>query len=59
MEVIKIKIKDLYDYMKIIDIEEVENELNKEFDMDESIVNRIMNIVTLCILDENEIRNQL
>lgn len=56
---IKIKIKDLPDYMKIIDIEEIENELNKEFDMNENIVNRIMDIVKLCILDNEEIKNQM
>lgn len=45
--------------MKVIDIEEVENELNKEFDMDENVVNRIMTIIKSCILDEEEIKNQL
>lgn len=56
---IKIKIKDLPDYMKIIDIEEVENGLNRNFDMDENMVNIIMSIIKPCILDEEEIKNQV
>lgn len=54
-----INIKNLAYYMKVIDIEEVENELNKEFDMNENIVNIIMNVIKSCILDEEEIKNQL
>lgn len=54
-----INIKNLAYYMKVIDIEEVENELNKEFDMNENIVNIIMNVIKSCILDEEEIENQL
>lgn len=56
---IKINIKDLAYYMKVIDIEETENEFNEEFDMDKNIVNKIMNIIKSCILDEEEIKSQL
>jgi hypothetical protein len=46
-------------YMKVIDVEEVENELNKEFDMNQEKTNEIMRIIKNCILNEEEIKNQI
>lgn len=53
------KIKDLPDYMKIIDIEEIENELYKVFDSDVSTITAVMCTIRDCILDEEEIRSQI
>ena len=39
-------------YMKVIDIEEVEDELNREFDMNTEIVQRAMKAVQSCIIDD-------
>lgn len=44
--------------MKIIDIEEVENELEHYFDMDKTNIVPIMDIIKSCILDEEEIKAQ-
>ena len=48
------KDNELEYYMKIIDIEEVEDELNREFDMDSIIVKRAMRVVRDCILDKED-----
>ena len=39
-------------YMKVIDIEEVEDELNREFDMNIEIVQIAMKAIKSCIIDD-------
>ena len=46
------KNKNFPSYMKVIDIEEVEDELNREFDMNAEIVQRAMKAVQSCIIND-------